>query len=48
MFTYQAHKQERKAEKLISIKKYSEALACYEIASGVDAYIYIFTTAICI
>ena len=31
---YQAHKQERKAEKLISSKKYTEAVACYEIASG--------------
>ena len=29
-----AHKQERKAEKLISVKKYAEALDCYEIASA--------------
>ncbi|CAB4004833.1 Hypothetical predicted protein [Paramuricea clavata] len=29
-----AHRQERKAEKLISGKKYMEALACYEISSG--------------
>ncbi|XP_028391460.1 nuclear receptor-binding factor 2-like [Dendronephthya gigantea] len=29
-----AHQQERKAEKLISNKKYMEAIACYEIASA--------------
>jgi hypothetical protein len=44
MFIYQAHRQERKAEKLISGKKYMEALACYEIASGLNIYIFTYNT----
>ena len=48
MFIYQAHRQERKAEKLISGKKYMEALACYEIASGLNIYISTYKIQLCL